>query len=39
MEEKATWWAFDEVEAFMKSGFIAIGVPPEEAAVCSDVLI
>jgi L-2-hydroxycarboxylate dehydrogenase (NAD+) len=39
MDESATWWAFDEVEAFMRSGFEAIGVPPEEAAVCADVLI
>lgn len=34
-----TWWAFDEVEAFMRAGFEAIGVPPEEAAVCANVLI
>jgi LDH2 family malate/lactate/ureidoglycolate dehydrogenase len=34
-----TWWAFDEVEAFMRAGFEAAGVPPEEAAVCADVLI
>ncbi len=34
-----TWWAFDEVERFMKDGFVAIGVPPEEAAVCADVLV
>jgi LDH2 family malate/lactate/ureidoglycolate dehydrogenase len=39
MEEATTWWAFDEVEAFMRSGFEAIGVPPEEAAVCADVLV
>ncbi len=40
MDEKGiTWWAFDEVEAFMRSGFEGIGVPPEEAAVCADVLI
>ena len=39
MDDKATWWAFDEVEAFMRSGFVAIGVPPAEAAVCADVLI
>jgi L-2-hydroxycarboxylate dehydrogenase (NAD+) len=39
MDESITWWAFDEVEAFMRAGFEAIGVPPEEAAVCADVLI
>ena len=39
MEDDIAWWAFDEVEAFMRSGFEAIGVPPEEAAVCADVLV
>ena len=39
MDEKVTWWNFDEVEAFMKAGFEAIGVPAEEAAVCANVLI
>jgi len=39
MEEKITWWPFDEVEAFMRAGFEAIGVPGEEAAVCADLLI
>ncbi len=38
-DQNITWWAFDEVEAFMKDGFVAIGVPPEEAAVCADVLV
>jgi LDH2 family malate/lactate/ureidoglycolate dehydrogenase len=39
MDDKVTWWAFDEVEAFMKAGFEAIGVPTEDAAVCANVLI
>jgi LDH2 family malate/lactate/ureidoglycolate dehydrogenase len=39
MDDKVTWWAFDEVEAFMRAGFEAIGVPTEEAAVCADVLV
>jgi L-2-hydroxycarboxylate dehydrogenase (NAD+) len=39
MDDRVTWWAFDEVEAFMREGFEAIGVPSEEAAVCADVLI
>lgn len=34
-----TWWAFDEVERFMRDGFVAIGVPPEDAAVCAEVLV
>jgi LDH2 family malate/lactate/ureidoglycolate dehydrogenase len=34
-----TWWAFDEVEKFMRDGFIAIGVPAAEAADCANVLI
>lgn len=33
------WWDFDSVENFMKDGFIAVGVPEEEAAICADVLI
>lgn len=33
------WWGFDNVESFMKKGFIAAGVPESEAAVCADVLI
>jgi LDH2 family malate/lactate/ureidoglycolate dehydrogenase len=39
MDDRGMWWAFDEVEAFMRAGFEAIGVPREEAAVCADVLI
>jgi LDH2 family malate/lactate/ureidoglycolate dehydrogenase len=39
MDNNVTWWAFDEVEAFMKAGFEAVGVPAEEAAVCADVLV
>ena len=31
--------SFDKLEAFMKDVFIKIGVPPEDAAVCADVLI
>ncbi|SLM18910.1 Malate dehydrogenase [uncultured spirochete] len=39
MDSEVTWWKFDEVEAFMKAGFEAVGVAPEVAAVCADVLI
>jgi len=31
--------SFDKLEAFMKDVFIKVGVPPEDAAVCADVLI
>ncbi len=34
-----TWWAFDEVESFMRDAFVAAGTPPEEAEICADVLI
>lgn len=39
MEEKVWWVSFDTMERFMKDVFIAVGVPPEEAAICADVLI
>ena len=39
MDSNVTWWAFDEVEDFMRAGFEAIGVPHEEAVVCANVLI
>lgn len=39
MDESITWWKFDEVEAFMRAGFEAVGVPAEEASVCANVLI
>ena len=39
MDETATWWAFDEVEDFMRAGFEAIGVPHEEALVSANVLV
>ena len=39
MDSQVTWWAFDEVEDFMRAGFEAIGVPHEEAVVCANVLI
>lgn len=34
-----TWWAFDEVETFMKEAFVKIGVPYHEAEICANVLI
>jgi L-2-hydroxycarboxylate dehydrogenase (NAD+) len=33
------WWAFDEAESFMEAGFSALGVAPEEAGVCANVLV
>jgi LDH2 family malate/lactate/ureidoglycolate dehydrogenase len=39
MSENVTWWSFDEVERFMRAGFEAVGVPPEEAEVCARVLV
>ncbi len=36
---KTIWWDFDSVEDFMKKGFIAVGVPEKEAAICANVLI
>jgi len=33
------WWAFDRVEAFVRDGFEAVGVPPADAAICADVLV
>jgi LDH2 family malate/lactate/ureidoglycolate dehydrogenase len=39
MDESITWWAFDEVEAFMKDAFVAVGVPEAEAAICANVLV
>jgi len=31
--------SFDKMESFMKDVFVKVGVPPEDAAVCADVLI
>ncbi|MCL2210558.1 MAG: Ldh family oxidoreductase [Treponema sp.] len=31
--------SFEKLESFMKDVFIKVGVPPEDAAVCADVLI
>jgi LDH2 family malate/lactate/ureidoglycolate dehydrogenase len=39
MDDTVTWWKFEEVATFMKAGFEAVGVPSEEAEVCTDVLI
>lgn len=39
MNDDAVWVPFDIMEDFMKDVFIGIGVPPDEAALCADVLI
>jgi LDH2 family malate/lactate/ureidoglycolate dehydrogenase len=38
-EEQMTWVAFDELERFMRDVFVAVGVPPGDAATCAEVLI
>lgn len=38
-DKNITWWGFDEVEKFMYDGFVAIGVPKEEAKICANILI
>lgn len=38
-QQKVYWVAFDQLDNFMKDVFISIGVPPEDAAVCADILI
>lgn len=39
MHDETVWVPFEQVESFMTDAFIALGVPPEEAAICADVLI
>jgi L-2-hydroxycarboxylate dehydrogenase (NAD+) len=39
MGEGACWISFDIMERFMIDVFKGLGVPPDEAAVCADVLI
>ena len=39
MAKDIYWVSFDKMEAFMRDVFIALGVPEDEAAICSDVLI
>jgi LDH2 family malate/lactate/ureidoglycolate dehydrogenase len=38
-KEEVYWVPFDTLEAFMRDVFIAQGVPPEDAAVCANVII
>jgi L-2-hydroxycarboxylate dehydrogenase (NAD+) len=37
--DAVVWWGFDAVVSFMRDGFVAMGVPEADAAVCADVLI
>ncbi|MDR2053077.1 MAG: Ldh family oxidoreductase [Treponema sp.] len=37
--QKTTYESFDKMESFMRDVFIKVGVPPEDAAVCAEVLI
>ena len=39
MAGNAAYESFDKMEAFMKDVFIKVGVPPDDAAVCAEVLI
>ena len=39
MTGNAGYVSFDKLEAFMKEVFIKAGVPPDDAAICADVLI
>jgi L-2-hydroxycarboxylate dehydrogenase (NAD+) len=39
MDKSINWVPFDILENFMKDVFIGLGVPPDEAAICADVLI
>ncbi len=39
MARDVLWIDFNTMEGFMQEVFQAIGVPPEEAAICADVLI
>ena len=39
MDNQQCWVPFDKMEAFMQAVFMGIGVPEEDAKVCSDVLI
>jgi LDH2 family malate/lactate/ureidoglycolate dehydrogenase len=34
-----TYASFDKLESFMKDVFIKVGVPPQDAAVCAEILI
>jgi LDH2 family malate/lactate/ureidoglycolate dehydrogenase len=39
MPQNTVYESFDKLEAFMKDVFIKVGVPPEDAGICADVLI
>jgi LDH2 family malate/lactate/ureidoglycolate dehydrogenase len=39
MEDKIWWMPFDDMEAFMRDCFVGVGVPPEDATICAEVLI
>lgn len=39
MPANVSYESFDKMEAFMKDVFVKVGVPPDDAAVCADVLI
>jgi len=39
MSKNSGYESFEKLESFMKDVFVKVGVPPEDAAVCADVLI
>ena len=39
MQEKIVYASLDSMREFMRLGFVAAGVPKEDAAICADVLI
>lgn len=39
MTDTNIYWDFESVSRFMQDAFVALGVPPHEAAVCAEVLI
>ena len=39
MAENTEYESFEKLESFMKDVFIKVGVPPEDAAICAEVLI
>ena len=39
MSNNENYASFEKLESFMKDVFIKVGVPPEDAAICADVLI
>ena len=39
MDKPVSWVPFDQMERFVRDVFVGLGVPPDESAICADVLI